>query len=130
MAQFGQSYIEPYELLSIGIGNVDNLYLEESQKFCKLVELKFCENNNLENLHSLMNLYLLSLKPDDFITNLNKLKHSTDVIFNALDASLKSQTLDLHNFQKTLEDIKIYVNNVQKPTKEQKEVIKDILNAL
>lgn len=130
MSQFGQQYLQPFELLSIGIGNASDLTIEQSIKFCLLFGLEQCNNLNLEEIHKKINKYLLSLDANDFILNFSKLQHNKELIMDVLNSNLKAQTIELQDFQKVLDDIKIYVNNIKNPSKETQIVIRDILSSL
>ena len=130
MTSFGQGYLEPFELLAVGIGNVNELNFKQSVKFCNWIGLKYDQNDDEIILHQKINRYMLHLKPEDFVNNLEKLPYPKQLIVDVLDANLKSANVELENFQKVLHDIKLFISTIQNPNPEQRLILNEVVASL
>jgi hypothetical protein len=132
MTTFGQNLFHRFELLAIGIGNVNDLNIKELKQFCDLVDLQKCSDVNDDQLKKKINKYLLHLTPSDFIQNMKILEknHAKNEILELLDSNLKAQTIELTNFNNILENLKTNIKNIKQPSPELQMILNDILGAL
>ena len=130
-SSFGQPDLQSHELLSVGVGNVYDLGMMDSLKFCALVNIPTSTLDTLNVLHEKMNKYLVSLTPQDFIKNVDRLPHDRTMIFDTIDATLTEQTIALKNFNLILKDLQYQITHMkQNISFDVKNLITDIVNLI